>query len=84
VRSDIVTQLALRNPAVHISSFNRPNLFYRVRAKNKHSYAELLAQVRGGGAGIIYCLSRRRVDELSLQLQSDAIRALHGRELKEQ
>jgi len=75
VRSDIVTQLALRNPAVHISSFNRPNLFYRVRAKNKHSYAELLAQVRGGGAGIIYCLSRRRVDELSLQLQSDAIRA---------
>jgi ATP-dependent DNA helicase RecQ len=74
VRSDIVAQLALREPAIHVSSFNRPNLFYQVRAKGKQTYAELLAQVRGGGAGIVYCLSRRRVDELSLQLQSDGIR----------
>jgi ATP-dependent DNA helicase RecQ len=74
VRADIVTQLALSNPAVHISSFNRPNLFYRVCAKSKHTYPELLAQVRGGGAGIVYCLSRRRVDELASQLQSDGIR----------
>jgi ATP-dependent DNA helicase RecQ len=74
VRTDIVTQLALSNPAVHISSFNRPNLFYRVRAKSKHTYPELLAQVRAGGAGIVYCLSRRRVDELASQLQSDGIR----------
>ena len=74
VRADIVTQLALREPAVHISSFNRPNLFYQVRAKNQHTYAELLAQVRGGGAGIVYCLSRRRVDELALQLQGDGIK----------
>ena len=74
VRADIVTQLALRNPAIHISSFNRPNLFYQVRAKSKHTYPELLAQVRSGGAGIVYCLSRRRVDELALQLRSDGIR----------
>ncbi len=74
VRTDIVAQLALRHPAIHVSSFNRPNLFYQVRAKSKHTYAELLAQVRGGGAGIVYCLSRRRVDELSLQMQSDGIR----------
>jgi ATP-dependent DNA helicase RecQ len=74
VRSDIVAQLALRDPAIHVSSFNRPNLLYQVRAKGKQTYAELLAQVRGGGAGIVYCLSRRRVDELSLQLQSDGIR----------
>jgi ATP-dependent DNA helicase RecQ len=74
VRSDIVAQLALREPAIHVSSFNRPNLFYQVRAKGKQTYAELLAQVRGGGAGIVYCLSRRRVDELSLQLHSDGIR----------
>jgi ATP-dependent DNA helicase RecQ len=74
VRADIVTQLALRNPAIHISSFNRPNLFYQVRAKSKHTYPELLTQVRSGGAGIVYCLSRRRVDELALQLQSDGIR----------
>ena len=75
VRTDIVAQLALRNPALHVSSFNRPNLFYRVRAKGKQVYAELLTQVRGGGAGIVYCLSRRRVDELSLALRSDGVRA---------
>src|SRR5712675_691987 len=59
VRTDIVAQLALRNPAMHASSLNRPNLFYQVRA---------------GGAGIVYCLSRRRVDELALQLRGDGIR----------
>jgi ATP-dependent DNA helicase RecQ len=76
VRTDIVTQLALREPAVHLSSFNRPNLFYRVLPKGKHSYAHLLAQTRSGGAGIVYCLSRRRVDELTSQLKSDGVRAL--------
>ena len=75
VRTDIVAQLALRNPALHVSSFNRPNLFYQVRAKTKQTYAELLAQARGGGAGIVYCLSRRRVDELAQQLQNDGIQA---------
>jgi ATP-dependent DNA helicase RecQ len=75
VRTDIVGQLALRNPAIHIASFNRPNLFYRVTPKNKHTYPQLLAQVREGGAGIVYCLSRRRVEELALQLQGDGIRA---------
>jgi len=75
VRTDIVAQLALRNPALHVSSFNRPNLFYQVRAKTKQTYAELLAQARRGGAGIVYCLSRRRVDELALQLQNDGIQA---------
>jgi ATP-dependent DNA helicase RecQ len=74
VRTDIAAQLALRNPAIHVTSFNRPNLFYQVRAKSKQTYPDLLAQIRGGGAGIVYCLSRRRVDELALQLQSDAIR----------
>src|SRR5882757_5217109 len=74
VRTDIVAQLALRNPALHITSFNRPNLFYQVRAKSKQTYSELLIQVRGGGAGIVYCLSRRRVDEVALRLQGDGIR----------
>jgi ATP-dependent DNA helicase RecQ len=74
VRTDIIAQLALRDPAVHLTSFNRPNLFYRVRPKAKRSYDELLAQARGGGAGIVYCLSRRRVDELTSQLHSDGIR----------
>jgi ATP-dependent DNA helicase RecQ len=76
VRTDIIAQLALRDPAVHLTSFNRPNLFYRVRPKSKGSYGELLAQAREGGAGIVYCLSRRRVDELAAELQSHGIRAL--------
>jgi len=76
VRTDIIAQLALRDPAVHLTSFNRPNLFYRVRAKGKQTYGELLAQAREPGAGIVYCLSRRRVEELTAQLRADGVRAL--------
>ncbi|HLZ97009.1 MAG TPA: DNA helicase RecQ, partial [Steroidobacteraceae bacterium] len=76
VRTDIIAQLTLRDPAVHLTSFNRPNLFYRVRPKTKRSYGELLKRAREGGAGIVYCLSRRRVDELAAELQSHGIRAL--------
>jgi ATP-dependent DNA helicase RecQ len=75
VRSDIIAQLSLHDPAVHLSSFNRPNLFYQVRPKNSRTYAELLADARRGGAGIVYCLSRRRVEELCEQLRSDGISA---------
>jgi ATP-dependent DNA helicase RecQ len=75
VRADIVAQLELRNAAVHVASFNRPNLFYRVRPKDKTSYRELLALAKKGGAGIVYCLSRRRVDELASKLHAEGIRA---------
>jgi ATP-dependent DNA helicase RecQ len=75
VRGDIVAQLELRDPAVHVASFNRPNLFYRVRPKDKSTYRELLALAKSGGAGIVYCLSRRRVDELAAKLHADGIRA---------
>jgi ATP-dependent DNA helicase RecQ len=75
VRTDIAAQLALRDPAVHLTSFNRPNLSYAVRAKDKRTYPELLALARGGGAGIVYCLSRRRVDELAAELAADGVRA---------
>ncbi len=76
VRADISAQLSLREPAVHLASFNRPNLFYRVKPKDKRTYDEIRAQAREGGAGIVYCLSRRRVDELTAQLEADGIRAL--------
>jgi len=77
VRVDIVRQLALRDPAVHIASFNRPNLFYSVRPKNRATYEELVNRARSSpGAGIVYCLSRKRVDELTTELASDGIRAL--------
>jgi len=76
VRADIVQQLALRTPAIHVASFNRKNLFYEVRPKNKHTYGELLARARGEGSGIVYCLSRRQVDELATELSSDGVQAL--------
>jgi len=76
VRTDIISQLWLRDPAIHVTSFNRANLIYQVRLKGKRSYAELLAQTGEGGAGIVYCLSRRRVDEIAAQLQADGVRAL--------
>ncbi|HEY9735674.1 MAG TPA: RecQ family ATP-dependent DNA helicase, partial [Trichocoleus sp.] len=81
VRQDILQQLWLNDPLLHVSSFNRHNLFYEVRPKQRQSYLELLKQVRSSeGAGIIYCLSRKRVDELAARLQQDGIATLpyHG------
>jgi ATP-dependent DNA helicase RecQ len=78
VREDILTQLRLRDPYVHIASFNRPNLSYEVRPKSKTSYAELLQLLREqpGASTIIYCFSRKSVDDLSTMLEHDSIRAL--------
>jgi ATP-dependent DNA helicase RecQ len=77
VRQDIVQQLALRTPGIHVASFNRPNLYYAVRPKAKSTYQEVLENAqRDSGAGIIYCLSRKRVDEVAERLQADGVRAL--------
>ncbi|MEL6223543.1 MAG: DNA helicase RecQ [Cyanobacteria bacterium J06627_8] len=78
VRHDIVEQLDLRDPFIHVASFNRPNLYYEVRQKQKQSYSELLRIIQHakGASGIVYCLSRRRVDELTARLQRDGISAL--------
>ncbi|MBE9051162.1 DNA helicase RecQ [Nostocales cyanobacterium LEGE 11386] len=77
VRSDIIQQLGLRQPSIHVASFNRQNLYYEVRAKSKSAYAELLELVREtDGSAIIYCLTRKKVDELTFKLQNDKIAAL--------
>ncbi|KAM3091506.1 DNA helicase RecQ [Phormidesmis sp. 146-35] len=77
VRDDIVKQLELRSPIVHVASFNRPNLYYDVRPKTKNCYAELVQQIRQTpGSGIIYCLSRKRVEEIAEKLRRDKISAL--------
>ncbi len=77
VRHDIVEQLNLQNPVVHLATFNRPNLYYEVRPKQRQTYDELLQIARKNpGSGIVYCLSRKRVDELALKLQNDGIQAL--------
>lgn len=77
VRQDIGQQLQLRQPLVHIASFNRQNLYYDVRPKGRQSYIDLLQQIRRTeGSGIVYCLSRRRVNETAFRLQQDNISAL--------
>lgn len=77
VRQDIIQQLALAQPSIHIASFNRPNLYYEVQPKQKQSYTQLLQLIRQAErSGIIYCLSRRKVDEITFKLQQDGISAL--------
>lgn len=77
VRTDIIQQLELRQPNIHIASFNRPNLYYDVRPKTQYAYAELLQLLRAtDGACIVYCLTRKQVDELTLKLKHDKISVL--------
>ncbi|WP_019498814.1 DNA helicase RecQ [Pseudanabaena sp. PCC 6802] len=79
VQQDILTQLQLRDPLVHVSSFDRQNLYYEVLPKkgDRQSYEMLLSQIqRINGAGIVYCLSRKRVEEVARKLQMDGITAL--------
>lgn len=77
VREDIVQQLGLRQPEIHLASFNRPNLYYDIQPKERRSYDRLLKYVcQQKGAGIIYCLSRKSVDEIAFRLQKDGIAAL--------
>ena len=77
VRQDISQQLRLNDPEVFVSGFNRQNLYYEVKPKTKQTYDELLKLVKQQpGAGIIYCLSRKRVNEISFRLKQDGISAL--------
>lgn len=78
VRDDILIQLKLQDPYIHLASFNRPNLYYEVRQKHRGSYQELLQLLRSQSDSpiIIYCQSRKGVDELSGVLQQDGINAL--------
>jgi ATP-dependent DNA helicase RecQ len=77
VKEDIIKQLGLQNADTYLSSFNRPNLYYEVKQKERQSYNQLLTYIRTHqGAGIIYCLSRKNVDDLTFRLQQDSISAL--------
>ncbi|MBT9312445.1 DNA helicase RecQ [Leptothoe kymatousa] len=77
VRQDISQQLRLKEPQVFVSGFNRQNLHYEVKPKTKQSYDHVLKLVKQQpGSGIIYCLSRKRVNEISFRLKQDGISAL--------
>src|SRR5207244_8117157 len=76
VRSDILKQLRLRQPKCYVASFNRPNLTYRVLAKNS-SYKQLVSFVkaRPDDSGIVYCQSRNSTENVAARLQADGINA---------
>jgi ATP-dependent DNA helicase RecQ len=76
VRTDIIQQLKLRDPRRYIASFNRPNLTYRVLAKNK-PYAQVLEFVRARPkeSGIVYCQSRKTAESVALRLNADGVKA---------
>ena len=77
VRQDIIGQLDLRSPDVHVASFDRSNIHYEVQPKDRNIYPKLLRAIRNeSGAGIVYCLSRNRVEEVARRLQHDGIDAL--------
>ena len=77
VRRDIVSQLALRDAVQLVGSFDRPNLVYRVLARSnvKRQIQEVLGRHRGD-AGIVYCQSRREVEELAAWLSDSGVRAV--------
>ena len=77
VQQDIINQLKLRSPDIHIASFDRTNIHYEVKPKDRHVYPKLLRAIRAeSGAGIVYCLSRRSVEQVAQKLQHDGIEAL--------
>ncbi len=79
VRSDIVKNLGIEGCAAFKSSFNRPNLYYEVRLKKNEddTNKQIIKFIKQntGKSGIIYCLSRKKVEELSAILQANDIKA---------
>ncbi|MBT8187669.1 MAG: DNA helicase RecQ [Croceitalea sp.] len=78
VQEDIIKNLGMNDAKVFKASFNRPNLFYEVRPKTKQVDADIIRFVKQnqGKSGIIYCLSRKRVEELAQVLQVNGISAV--------
>lgn len=87
VRRDIVQMLGLERPEFQVTGFDRPNLYYEVRElgeKDKRAWVARYVRERASESGIIYCATRRAVDELAtdlqLELMSEGVRVgrYHG------
>lgn len=78
VQEDIIKTLAMNNANTFQASFNRPNLFYEVRPKTKEVVGDIIRFIKQkqGKSGIIYCLSRKKVEELAQTLQVNGISTL--------
>ena len=77
VRTDIKKNLGIVDAAEFKSSFNRPNLYYEVRPKTKEVDKDIIRFIKQhpGKSGIIYCLSRKKVEELAAILRANDIKA---------
>lgn len=78
VQEDILKNLGIPNATTFKASFNRPNLYYEVRPKTKQVDADIIRFVKqnSGKSGIVYCLSRKRVEELAQTLQVNGVKAV--------
>ncbi|MAB47573.1 DNA helicase RecQ [Winogradskyella sp. MH6] len=78
VQEDILKSLGMTDAVTFKASFNRPNLFYEVRPKTKNVDADIIRFIKQneGKSGIVYCLSRKRVEELAQVLQVNGIKAV--------
>jgi len=78
VQHDILKNLVMSDATVFKSSFNRPNLYYEIRAKNNDIDKEIIKFIKSQPkkSGIIYCLSRKKVEELAATLKVNGISAL--------
>ena len=78
VQEDILKNLEMVNATTFKASFNRPNLFYEVRPKTKNIESDIIRFIkqRKGKSGIIYCLSRKKVEEIASVLQVNGISAV--------
>lgn len=78
VQEDIIKNLGITDAKVFKASFNRPNLYYEVRTKTDNVDADIIRFVKQniGKSGIIYCLSRKRVQQLAQVLQVNGVSAV--------
>lgn len=78
VQEDILKNLGITDANTFKASFNRPNLYYEIRPKTKNVDRDIIRFVKqnDGKSGIIYCLSRKRVEELAQTLQVNGISAV--------
>lgn len=78
VQHDIQKNLGMQDANVYKSSFNRQNLYYEIRPKTMNTDRDIIKFIKSqeGKSGIIYCLSRKKVEELAEMLQVNNIKAL--------
>ena len=77
VKTDIKKNLGIPDAVEYKSSFNRPNLYYEVRPKTENINRDIIKFIKqhSGKSGIIYCLSRKKVEELAEVLRTNDIKA---------